>query len=673
MFRKSRVYAPSLKDNSGFVRPTIIVPLIIVIIFVILTALNPSFVDEQIETLFVDFRFKFGNIIEPADQPADVVIITIDEKSLAQHGRWPWSRRIQAELIDKVFEGDPRVVAVDIFYPESESDEADRVLGETIERHGDKLVMALGFEGEEGKTYTDEMPDVLYDHAILNLKNLKYLKTIDAHRVLLPPDPIANVSNFGHVYALPDKDGKIRWENLYIKFGDEYFPSLSLRTALKATGKSLQDLKVTGGISVDAGELFIPTDLHGRFHIKYYGKEGTIAHESAADVLAGRVTEGYFRDKVVFIGTTAIATYDQKVTPFSANYPGVEKNATVAVNIMTGDYLTRSPAYADIFIVILIGLITIVVGQRKMNSLALFGAYNFIFLLFMALNQVAFTYYGIRLNLIYPLLTLFSEGTFIVNYRYFVEEKKAKDIKRMFSSYVTERVVNELIKNPEMAKLGGDRREVTVFFSDIRSFTTFSEQHEPEEVVAMLNEYLTAMTDIVFRWEGTLDKFIGDAVVAFWGAPLAQENHPELAIRCSLHMIDKLKELQDKWRSEGKTPLEIGIGLNTGEVIVGNIGAEGKKMDYTVIGDHVNLAARVESLTKKYAARILMTEYTVEKLRGMIESNRIGHVFVEGLERVIVKGKDKPVGLYKVTALGPDETSVITDPDKDKVVKLTEK
>jgi adenylate cyclase len=341
--------------------------------------------------------------------------------------------------------------------------------------------------------------------------------------------------------------------------------------------------------------------------------------------------------------------------------------------MLTEYYLMPSQAHINILVVIFAGLITLIVGQRKMNSLSLLGVYFLITFFYITFNQILFTYYGIRMNLVFPLFTLFSGGTFIVNYRYFVEERKARNVRKMFSSYVTERVVNELIKNPEMAKLGGDRREVTVFFSDIRSFTTFSERHEPEEVVAMLNEYLNAMTDIVFKWEGTLDKFIGDAVVAFWGAPLPQDNHAELAIRCSLNMIDKLKELQDKWRSEGKVPLEIGIGLNTGEVLVGNIGAEGKKMDYTVIGDHVNLAARVESLTKKYSARILITEFTLEKLRDIINENRLGHILAKGLERVIVKGKDKPVGLYKISSLDTDGKSVITDPDKDKVVKLTEK
>src|SRR3989338_1825912 len=185
----------------------------------------------------------------------------------------------------------------------------------------------------------------------------------------------------------------------------------------------------------------------------------------------------------------------------------------------------------------------------------------------------------------------------------------------MFSSYVTEKIVNELIKNPDMAKLGGERREITVLFSDVMGFTSFSEKHVPEDVVAILNEYLGEMTDIVLRWDGTLDKFIGDAILAFWGAPMRQENHAELAIKCALNMTNRLKDLQKKWQAEGKAMLDCGIGINTGEVIVGNIGAEGKKMDYTVIGDHVNLGSRVESLTKRYDIHILITEFTMERIK----------------------------------------------------------
>jgi adenylate cyclase len=258
-------------------------------------------------------------------------------------------------------------------------------------------------------------------------------------------------------------------------------------------------------------------------------------------------------------------------------------------------------------------------------------------------------------------------------YKYATEERYAKRIRGMFSSYVTEKIVDELIKNPELAKLGGERRKVTVLFSDVRGFTTFSEKHGPEKVVAILNEYLGEMTNIIFEWDGTLDKFVGDEIMAFWGAPLPQSDHAERAVKCALHMVKRLEELQEKWKSEGREPLYSGFGINTGEVIVGNIGAEGKKMDYTIIGDNVNLGARVEGLTRKYNADIIITEFTLERLRNIIENDRAWKVRIRGLDAVAVKGKQKPVYIYSVQALGEKERSEIIECEEKEVVTMTEK
>ena len=312
--------------------------------------------------------------------------------------------------------------------------------------------------------------------------------------------------------------------------------------------------------------------------------------------------------------------------------------------------------------VLLAGFLALYIGQKK-RALYLVAGYAALTSIVVISNQVLFTWYGIRLNLIYPLLTVISEGTFIISYGYFVEEKKAREIRRMFSSYVTERVVNELIKNPELARLGGERKEITVLFSDIMGFTGFSEGHAPEEVVAMLNEYLGAMTEVIFKWEGTLDKFVGDEIVAFWGAPLEQKDHAGLAVRCALDMVRKLEELQRKWKSEGKPVLDAGIGINTGEVVVGNIGAEGKKMDYTVIGDHVNVGARIETLTRKYNTHILITEFTLNRIGNLLTTDSLyrTHTSIKGLERVIVKGKERPVEIYEVKSLTSGTVSGIEE------------
>lgn len=265
--------------------------------------------------------------------------------------------------------------------------------------------------------------------------------------------------------------------------------------------------------------------------------------------------------------------------------------------------------------------------------------------------SISFVFFknGIWLSIVYISGNLVTQFLTTITIKYAYSEKEARQIKKIFSSYVTEKVVNELIKNPSMAKLGGARREVTVLFSDIRDFTTLSEKLPPEKVVEILNEYFSTMAEIIFKWEGTLDKFMGDAIMVFWGAPLPQNDHPEKALKCAIEMISKLRYLHSKWKAENKPLLKIGIGISTGEVLVGNIGAEGKKMDYTVIGDHVNLACRLEKLNKQFDSEILISEFTYERMKETIDSEYLDSIYVEELGTILVKGKETPVKIFKVS------------------------
>jgi adenylate cyclase len=317
---------------------------------------------------------------------------------------------------------------------------------------------------------------------------------------------------------------------------------------------------------------------------------------------------------------------------------GIEKHASVVDNILHGDALSQAMDL-DIPLVfvftIILGLLLPRLGAQAGVALflALLGCYS-------AFVHYLFIVQGIWFSYVYPASAIFFCYTSQTAYRFFTEERRARDIRKMFSSYVSKRIVDELIRDPSQMRLGGTRKELTVLFSDIRGFTTFSEKYQPEEVVSQLNEYLGAMTDIVFQHDGTLDKFVGDAVMAFWGAPLDQPDHAQRAVRCAVDMIRKLQELQAKWAADGKHVIDIGIGVNTGEMVVGNMGAEGKKMDFTVIGDNVNLAARVEGLTRKFDSHIIITEYTFAKVKDSVEAKE--------LEAVTVKGKERPVVMFNV-------------------------
>ena len=565
-------------------------------------------------------------------------------------------------------------------YSEPESPGNDARLARAMKDAGN-VVQATAFmmEGpaKGGAPGAEPPSDALWDAAFMEVKTVPGIEwkrwAAQSQQVKLPLPEIAKAAVLGHVTSLPDLDGVLRLELLYLRYGDDCYPSLPLQVARIAAGVPMRDTVLYGGAGIQLGKHFIKTDLGGRVIINYRGSGGSFPTISAADLLKGRVAPETLKDRIVLVGTSALATFDQKVTPLSASCTGVEKNATVVQNILENGFIVKSPGVVELAVIVLSGLFLIALIPRlKAQPGVALG-------LVCTGSYLAFTCYllirhGIWLNVVAPTVNMVSiVATGIVS-RLFWEERQAQQIRAMFSSYVTERLVDEMIRNPEMARLGGEKREVTVLFSDIQGFTTYSESHSPEEVVSILNEYLGEMTGIVLRWDGILDKFIGDAIVVFWGAPMKQEDHAERAVACALDMQARLAELRRKWESEGKAPLAAGIGLNTGEAIVGNIGAEGKKMDYTVIGDHVNLGARVEGLTRRYGAGILMTEYTLAKLRPALASGSLAGIAVRGEERVIVKGKETPVGVYSVTPLdNRHSASEIVECDPDQVVRLTEK
>lgn len=646
--------------------------------FVLLQFYDPVFVRDHIESKTFDLRLHLRNLLEKQPTTENIAIVVIDEKSIAEIGRWPWSRSVQALLVDKIAAGKPKVIGIDIMYSEPETPQADRKLAAAIKRAGN-VVQATAFiteESEVRKTDPPAPPDYLWDAAFMEVKSVPGIEwkgwAIQPVKVNVPIEPVAKEATLGHVANVPDMDGVLRWDIMYVNYGDDCYPSLPLQVTRLATDIPAKDMILYGGSGIQLGKRYIRTDISGRVIINYRGKEKSFQHISAADLLSGAVSPDILKNRIVLLGTSALATFDQKVTPFSANFPGVEKNATVVHNILSNDFITKSPGFAELAVIILTASILIIFVPRLkatpgvLLGFSLMGAY-FLFSCYLLI------YRDLWLYLVTPtanMIVIVTAGTIS---KLFSEEKQSRQIRAMFSSYVTERLVSEMIKNPEMARLGGEKREVTVLFSDVKGFTTYSEKHKPEEVVAILNEYLGEMTRIILKWDGILDKFIGDAIVVFWGAPMKQEDHAERAVRCALEMQQRLSELKASWEAAGREAISSGIGINTGEAIVGNIGAEGQKMDYTVIGDHVNLGARVESLTRRYDTSILMTEFTVDKLRPSLYDGSFKGIEIIGIERVIVKGKDNPVGIYSLAAADNANPLLLVECDPDKIVKLTEK
>jgi adenylate cyclase len=620
------------------------------VLFLFFLAWRPNTIEERLETLTFDYRFHVRNFLSKPMQSNQVEIVAIDERSLKEFGRWPWSRKLMARLVHEIMALEPRVLAVDIFFSEPENKEADNALGRAFKSVKDKVVLAVPFDvwvGDE-KKQIEEIPDQIMTSAFLHIQEYQSILPIQADNIFPTIPEISSGSMSGHVYTHPDRDGKLRWEILYLKYGEEIFPSLALQTARLALGLQLDEMVLVGNRGIRLGNaLFVPTDQRGRVLINYYGKEGSFPFLSAADVLDKSVPRDQIKDRIVFLGTSALATYDLKNTPFSANMPGVEKNATIVENILSSTFLKKSQGYIEILFIIMTGIITAIFLPR-LNALRGALLCFVIFAGYIVTVQFIFVSLGIWVNLIYPVANIMMIAVVVTVTKYFFEEKKARDIRAMFSSYVSPKIVEELMNNPEKAKLGGERKVVTILFSDVMGFTTLSEKKQPEEVVDLLNEYFENMTNIIFRWDGTLDKFVGDEIMAFWGAPVDQPNHAELAVRCALDMVNALSTMQERWMKEGKEILDCGIGINSGEVIIGNIGASGKKMDYTIIGDHVNLAARVEKLTRDYNAKVILTEYTTNYLKPIFDKKLLGHCTIDERDTVKVKGKEKEVKIFEL-------------------------
>jgi adenylate cyclase len=363
-----------------------------------------------------------------------------------------------------------------------------------------------------------------------------------------------------------------------------------------------------------------------------------VSEERAASGQAPPIDPAEFKDKIVFVGLTAAGTFEIFTTPFGgAGAPGVELHATLADNVLSDRFMRRAPASLDAGVTIAAALAAgllatlLPVSWATAAVLALVTAFALVLT-----RQVGG---GVWIGAVAPsaasAFALFGG----VAWQYFVEGRAKRHIKGLFGRYVSKDVIDQLMANPALARLGGQRREMTVLFSDIRGFTTASERGVPEDVVRQLNEYFTAMVDVLLRHRGTLDKFVGDMVMGLFGAPLADPHHADHAVAAALEMTAVLDRLNATWKAEGRPTLDVGIGINSGEMIAGNIGSD-TIMSYTVIGDAVNLGARLESLNKEYGTRILISQATLDRLTSPVNSRRV--------DEVTVKGKTKSVVVYEV-------------------------
>jgi adenylate cyclase len=642
---------------------------------------------DLIELKTYDLRLRSRGHVQPS--PA-LVMAVIDEKSLDAEGRWPWPRSKFAALVDILSQDGARVIAFDIAF--SEPDENSQIafvnqfsqqvdalniknpsLTEFINerrKHADNdLALANAIKNSSAAVvlgYFFHMNDANLDYRVQQSAIDQQIERISAskypfisykaHQAGIVPfmkayAPEGNLDMFselatssGYFTTTSDPDGVVRWMPLVVQGGEDLFPPLAISAAWQYLDKPHLTVNVGryGVEGIQLGDRFIPTDESGQLLINFLGPPKTFPHVSITDILQGKVAAGAFKDRIVLVGATALGIHDLRSTPLSPVYPGMEIHATVIDNILTQNFIARpkwSKIYDLLAIVILGALIGIALPRMSALKGLLFAGGLVILDIFIARWLLVST--GVWLNIVYPLSALAANYTVLTVYDYVTEERERKKIKGAFMHYVAPVVIEAMLKDPARLKLGGDEKVLTVLFSDLQGFTSHSERYAPHEMIELLSEYYARMTEQIFAHEGMLKEYVGDELMAIFGAPIAQVDHAERACAAALAMREHRNALGAEWTKLGRPPLIARTGINSGRMLVGNLGSK-YRFAYGVLGDHVNLGSRLEGLNKVYATEILIGENTAK----LVEKSFL----LREIDLVRVVGRDQAVRIYELVA-----------------------
>lgn len=635
---------------------------------------------EQIDHWLYDARLV---MTMPGGIDPRVVVVDLDERSLAEVGRWPWPRKVVAELVDKlVVDYQSAAVGFDIVFAERDDssglpvlqqlaqttlrDEAafqqqfatlrdqldyDALLAASLrDRH---VVLGYYFSFEDGAPRSGVLPKPVLPAGIFKGRSVQPVVAPGFGANL--PVLMAQAGAAGHFNPLTDSDGVTRRVAMLVEHEGRYYESLSL--AMVRSYLNYPPLEPLYGVSplksyqplewLRLGPLAVPVDEHIRALVPYRGEQRSFAYLSAADVLKGRVNKDTLAGRMVLIGTTAPGLLDLRVAPVGAVYPGVEVHANMIASMLDGS-LPAQPNYlraAELFVLLISsGLVLLVL--LRLNPLPATALTALVLLAVVALDFALWQYARLALPLAASLLSILLLYAISMAYGYFFESRNKKQMASLFGQYVPPELVARMSEEPEKYSMDGQSRELTVLFSDVRSFTTISESMEPKELTRFMNEFLTTLSEVIRnRYLGTIDKYMGDCVMAFWGAPIHDPDHARSAVLASLAMQEAIAQLGPSLEARGWPRIQIGIGINTGRMTVGDMGSQIRKA-YTVMGDAVNLASRLEGITKRYGVGILVGEQTRAAAGPDL-------VFRE-LDRVRVKGKDEPVTIYQPLGLAAE-------------------
>ncbi len=629
----------------------------------------------EIDLRYGDERFEYRDQKgkSPAPPP-EVVILAVDEKSVNELGRFPWSRNVFADFVNKLSEYSPKVVAFDVVFSEPTNEKDDSALSVSLKKLKRNV---LGYYFRDTKLVEDDkqafkqikkskinIVKVIEEPEDIYKRNYNLYKSAE----LNIPEIGKSGKGFGFFNFQPDSDGIFRRAILTTQYDGGFYPSLSLEAFRKyVRGQVILTLDRFGLKHLYVNKNEIPVSERGQLILNFYGDTGSIPTYPIVDVVNGELSEDKLKDKIILIGATEIAIYDIRPSPLDNIFPGIELQATAVANILSEDYLLKNSFTATVDLVLIIAFSFVLILFLFIVKRTITGLLILIILMLVHIysNYYVFENYNFLLSGIFPILSLVLSFVFYEGYRNLVVEKKSRFLKRAFSSYVSPDLVTQIISNPDKLILGGESRNITLLFSDIRGFTALSERTTPKQLVEILNEYLSPMTTIVMENKGTLDKFIGDAVMAIYGAPFDHPTHGKSACDSAIMMLDKLEELNKSFKERELPRIEIGLGINTGEAVVGNMGAD-VRFDYTAIGDSVNLAARLEGQTKNYGVGIIISKSTLDEIEPEIINNpdNSGSFFVRELDFIQVKGKTEPILIYQL---------IHENSDRERAMKLINK
>ena len=631
---------------------------------------------EALENHSYDARLK---LLLPHSAEKQVVIIDIDEKSLGALGHWPWTRNIMASIVDTLFDHyQIKAIGFDIVFAEADEDDATKLLRQLA---AGPLKDNEAFLKEYSKNAQLIQSDTEFSRSLANRNTiLGFVMDTDTRKGILPrpaaildtptTDRIPFVISTGYTANLDvlqnnalgagffdnpllDNDGVSRRIPVLQRYEHALFESLALALTRASLGSPAIELIVESGPDnindlllerIKIGDIQIPVDERAGVLVPYIGKQKSFTYFSAVDILDKIIAVDELRGKIVLMGTSAPGLHDLRTTPLEAAYPGVEIHANLIQGILDQNVL-QQPAYTaalEFILVLSLGL-ALTFLLPLLSPLWGLVASSSLLLVLTAGNLAIWSSYNLVLPIVSPVLFVISMYILHMTYGFFVEDRKKRKLAHMFAQYVPPALVEEISHNMADIKLDGEIRDMSVLFSDVRNFTTISENMAPEQITRLINAILSPVTKAIQQQRGTIDKYMGDAVMAFWGAPLEDAEHARHALTAAVNMIQHIRQLNTEFAAQGWPEITIGIGINSGEMNVGNKGSS-FRVDYTVLGDAVNLASRLERLTKAYDVNIIAGENT---------RRAVPEFEFRELDRVRVRGKNKSVTIYE--PLGPTD------------------